>query len=55
MRLGIATALLSMGLMGCRNTIVGSWKAYSWNKYELPMSLCEEIVSRHPRLYTRSR
>ena len=41
MRLGIATALLSMGLMGCRNTIMGSWKAYSWNKYELPMSLCE--------------
>ena len=41
MRLGIATALLSTSLVGCKNTIIGSWKPYSWNKYELPMSLCE--------------
>ena len=30
-----------MGLMGVENSIIGSWKPYSWNKFELPMSLCE--------------
>ena len=41
MRLGIATALLSLCLTGCKNTIAGSWKPYSYNKFELPMSICE--------------
>ena len=49
MRLGIATALLSLCLTGCKNTIAGSWKPYSYNKFELPMSICEK----HPKKFVQ--
>ena len=56
MRLGIATALLSMGLMGCKNTIMGSWKAVFLEQVRIAdESLRTRSVSRYPRLYSRSR
>jgi len=32
---------LTLGLMGCKGSIIGSWVAYSHNKSELPISICE--------------
>ena len=32
---------LWLSIAGCENTIVGNWVAYSHNKSELPISICE--------------
>ncbi len=37
MRLG----WLLFGLLGCKGTIIGNWSPYSYNKSELPISLCD--------------
>lgn len=38
---GLLYTMLSLGLFGCNGSIIGLWSAYSYNKSELPISICE--------------